>query len=174
VHPVKKRKLARATHLGDYDIVTGPQGFSSIRQISSGEVMHSVNRPSEEARKLYVDQPGLAGRLMASDIQTDELVIWDVGLGAASNAMAVLECFEQGVREQDAEKLRPLRLVSFERDLDPLILAVRFASHFPHLRHGAPHALLSSGEWTHSSGGCTGSCTEAIFLDHLRPPPHPT
>jgi len=43
-----------------------PQGFSSIRQISSGEVMHSVNRPSEEARKLYVDQPGLAGRLMAS------------------------------------------------------------------------------------------------------------
>ena len=36
-------------------MLKGPLGFSSIRQISSGEVMHSVNRPSDEAnaRPIY-------------------------------------------------------------------------------------------------------------------------
>jgi queuine tRNA-ribosyltransferase len=63
VHPVKKRHLPRVKHLGDYDIVTGPAGHASIRQISSGEVMHSVNRPSDEAERLYVQQSGLADRL---------------------------------------------------------------------------------------------------------------
>ena len=60
VHPVKKRHPVKSKILGDYDIVTGPQGYSSIRQISSGEVMHSVNRPSDEANRLYIDQSGLA------------------------------------------------------------------------------------------------------------------
>jgi queuine tRNA-ribosyltransferase len=167
VHPVKKRKLARSTHLGDYDIVTGPQGFSSIRQISSGEVMHSVNRPSEEAQKLYVDQSGLAARLVKNEFQSGELVIWDVGLGAASNAMAVVDCFEQCLARHGSEALRPLRLISFERDLDPLELAVRFASHFPHLRHGAPHAILSAGRWTHASGLLDWELQKGDFLERF-------
>ena len=40
------------------------QGFSSIRQMSSGEVMHSVSAPSDEANKLYVEQSFLASRLL--------------------------------------------------------------------------------------------------------------
>ena len=152
VYPVKKRQPARSKVLGDYDIVTGPRGFSSIRQLSSGEVMHSVNRPSDEANKLYVEQSGLAGRLLVGEGRSDELVIWDVGLGAASNAMAALGCFEKVHAEHGAAAMRPMRIVSFECDLDPLILAAKFASHFPHLRHGAPHALLETGRWEHASG----------------------
>ncbi len=173
VHPVKKRAPARVKHLGDYDIVTGPQGFSSIRQLSSGEVMHSVNRPSDEANALYVGQSGLAKRLLKRDGHATELVIWDVGLGAASNAMAAVQCFEKTLAEHGAEAVRPLRLVSFEIDLDPLKLALRFASHFPHLRHGAPHAVLESGRWTHASGLLHWELHHGDFLTFLETTPAP-
>lgn len=167
VHPVKKRQPAKSKLLGDYEIVTGPQGFSSIRQLSSGEVMHSVNRPSDEAQRLYVEQSGLAARLLRNGEVPNELVIWDVGLGAASNAMAALQCFEKTYGEAGGETLRPLRLVSFECDLDPLKLAAKFASHFPHLRHGAPHAILEHGKWSHASGLMEWQLYHGDFLAYL-------
>jgi queuine tRNA-ribosyltransferase len=175
VHPVKKRHPAKPKNLGDYDIVTGSQGYSSIRQISSGEVMHSVNRPSDEANRLYVEQSGLAERLLAdaSDGRQERLVIWDVGLGAASNAMAALSCFEKVYRERGGEGLRPLRMVSFECDLDPLRLAARFASHFPHLRHGAPNAILEDGYWHHESGLMRWELLAGDFLQLLESAPVP-
>src|SRR6185295_11681541 len=42
-HPPRKAKPAPAAHLGDYEIHRSVQGFFSMRQISSGEVMHSVS-----------------------------------------------------------------------------------------------------------------------------------
>jgi queuine tRNA-ribosyltransferase len=173
VHPVKKRHPTRAKHLGDYDIVTSPQGYSSIRQISSGEVMHSVNRPADEAQRLYVEQSGLAGRLLKTEEPATELVIWDVGLGAASNAMAAVQCFEEACATHGAASLRPLRLVSFEIDLDPLTLALKFASHFPHLRHGAPHALLEQGRWAHASGLLEWELRRGDFLGFIESSPAP-
>lgn len=140
----------RAPRLGDYEIHPSACGtFNSIRQISSGEVMHSVSAPSDEAERLYVAQSRLAERLIAGDF--NPVVVWDVGLGAASNAMAAIGCAEKTVTESGVI-MSPVRLISFERDLDPLALAVRHASHFPHLRHAAPHALLREGCWRHASG----------------------
>ena len=60
----KKAKTFKPARLGDYEIHTSAQGFSSVRQVSSGEVMHSVNAPSDEANKLYVEQSFLASRLL--------------------------------------------------------------------------------------------------------------
>jgi queuine tRNA-ribosyltransferase len=147
----KKTKTSRPTRLGDYEIHTSAQGFSSVRQVSSGEVMHSVNAPSHEADKLYVKQSFLSSRLLKREAQAEELVIWDVGLGAASNAMAAIRCFEKTYAEKNANGLRPLRLVSFEWDLDPLTLATKNPGRFPHLRHSAPHRILESGRWEHAS-----------------------
>jgi queuine tRNA-ribosyltransferase len=115
-NPVLKPKPARIfryPRLGDYEIHPGQGGFNSVRQISSGEVMHSVNNPDEEANRLYIEQSALAPRLQAATAGTPELVIWDVGLGAATNAMAVLRCFES-VLAANPGAVRPLRLVSFE------------------------------------------------------------
>jgi queuine tRNA-ribosyltransferase len=165
--PTKQTRFPRPQHLGDYDIVTGPQGFSSIRQISSGEVMHSVNRPSDEAQKLYVDQSCLAARLLKRAGADGELVLWDVGLGAASNAMAALECFARVLADHGTDAVRPLRIVSFERDLDPLRLALREPGRFPHLRHGAPHALVNAGRWSHGSGLCHWELWHGDFLGFL-------
>ncbi|MDB6167890.1 MAG: tRNA guanosine(34) transglycosylase Tgt [Verrucomicrobia bacterium] len=173
VHPVKKRAPARSSQLGDYDVVTGSQGFSSIRQISSGEVMHSVNRPSDEAQALYIEQSRLALRLLKRDDDAGELVIWDVGLGAASNAMAALHCFEKVLAEHGSGAVRTLRLISFEIDLDPLKLALRFASHFPHLRHGAPHAIVKHGQWDHGSDLLHWKLHHGDFLAFLESSPVP-
>jgi queuine tRNA-ribosyltransferase len=135
--------------------------------------MHSVNRPEDEANRLYIEQSFLAARLAASDASSDELVVWDVGLGAATNAMAVLRCFERCQAEKGGEPLRVLRLVSFECDLDPLRLAAGKAGYFPHVRHGAPHAILSQGHWTHSSGRMRWELVHGDFLTQFstaRPP----
>ena len=165
--PQKRTRAPTLPRLGDYDIVKAAEGFASIRQISSGEVMHSVNRPSDEADRLYVEQSRLAGRLVRQGDDDDggELVIWDVGLGAASNAMAALQCFERVLAEHGAEAVRPVRLVSFEIDLDPLRLAAKHAQFFPHLRHGAPHALLANGRWTHPTGRLVWELHHGDFLE---------
>jgi queuine tRNA-ribosyltransferase len=166
-HPSRPTKQRRRpgvnARLGDYEVHTSGPGFSSIRQISSGEVMHSVNNPSDEANKLYVEQSCLSSRLVDSSASTGELVIWDVGLGAAFNAMAALHCFEQNADRA----LRPLRLVSFERDLDPLRLAIRDPQRFQHLRHGAPHELLKNGVWNHSSGLMRWELMDGDFLERF-------
>jgi queuine tRNA-ribosyltransferase len=171
--PVKQRvRTEPDTRLGDYEVHTSPYGFSSIRQISSGEVMHSVNDPSEEANRLYVEQSCLGARLSDPTASTDELVIWDVGLGAGSNAMAALRCFESewknsavaGLQPQMAP-IRPLRLLSFEHDLDSLKLALGDSRRFPHLHHGAPHELLKRGMWKHSSGRLSWQLIEGDFLE---------
>src|SRR5689334_8531927 len=150
--PPKKPQTSRPARLGDYEIHGSPRGFFSIRQISSGEVMHSVNAPADEADKLYVEQSFLAARLLKPEV-ADELVVWDVGLGAAFNAMAAIRCFES-CAATDNTALRAMRLVSFERDPDPLALAVKKSGYFAHLRHAAPNRILESGEWRHASGRC--------------------
>ncbi len=167
VHP-RPAKAHVAPRLGDYEVATSPEGFSSIRQISSGEVMHSVSKPSDEAELLYVKQSALAARLLKRhEDDTEELVVWDVGLGAASNAMAALHCFEKTLAEKGAPALRPFRLVSFECDLDPLRLAASQAPYFPHLHHGAPHKVLKTGRWAHASGLMNWELFTGDFLNFL-------
>lgn len=169
----KKAKVYLLPRLGDYEIHKSPEGFSSIRQLSSGEVMHSVNRPSDEAQTLYVDQSHLAARLLKPVPNQEPLVLWDVGLGAASNAMAALQCFEKIATEHAPEKIRPLRLISFEIDLDPLALAAKNAGYFPHLRHRAPHEILKSGRWSHASNLFTWELLKGDFLGFLESAPAP-
>ncbi len=129
---------------GRYEIVVR-DNVGRIRDGVSGEIMHSVNEPAEEARSLYVEQSRLRERLNASSNPPcpAPLVIWDVGLGAAANAMAAIAA-AQGM----AGQLKPLLLVSFENDFDSLELALDHIRWFEHLRHPGPRALLRSGSWT--------------------------
>jgi queuine tRNA-ribosyltransferase len=134
-------KRDESRRLGDYEVHTAWEGFASIRQVSSGEIMHSRTSPIDEARELYVEQSFLAERLRENSRTEEPLVIWDVGLGAAANAMAAIECFE-GVAS-----VRPLRIISFENDLDSLRLARRHKEGFPYLRADAVNAILADGGW---------------------------
>lgn len=127
--------------LGDYEIHVAREGFSSIRHRPSGEIMHSRTPPMDEARSLYVEQSRLGDRLRAGAV-----TLWDVGLGAAANAMAAIECH----RELGAAA-KPLRVVSFENDMDSLRLALGNSAAFLYLQHVAPREILDRGTW--SGGG---------------------
>jgi queuine tRNA-ribosyltransferase len=163
-----KRKKPRAMRLGDYEIHIAREGFASIRQASSGEIMHMRTPPMEEARLLYVEQAELAARLRES---SEPLVIWDVGLGAAANAMAAIQCYEA---EAAKGAVRPMRIISFENDLDSLKLAVQRNDLFPYLRHGGPPALLQAGEWQSKQHiGLSWVLQRGDFLEMMRHVPAP-
>ncbi len=78
--------------------------------------MHPGLGPAAEADELYVRQIDLPGRQRAT---AGEFVIWDVGIGAAANASAVLRA--------GREVATPLRLFSFDHTTEPLTLALREA-----------------------------------------------
>lgn len=130
------------TSRGAYAIHTAWEGHSNVIHVASGEIMHSRSDPMEEARVLYVEQPDLAGRLRTSDVEP--FVIWDVGLGAAANALAAIDCYEQ---QAAVGPVRALHVVSFDIDLDPLRLALAHKARFPYLHHGAASALAACGGW---------------------------
>jgi len=153
---------AAVPRLGDYEMMLNPLGHASIRQRSSGEIMHSVSDPMTEARCLYVEQSRLAERLQEDG---KELVIWDVGLGAATNAMAAVRCYET------AGGRRALRLISFERDLDSLRLVLGRHAFFPHVHHRAPHLLLREGSWY--EGGLRWELWQGDFRETLETAPPP-
>src|SRR5256885_7509419 len=156
---MKREKVFR---LGNYEVHRAWEGFASIRQISSGEIMHSRTAPMEEARKLYVEQSFLAERLTEKPRKQDPLVIWDVGLGAGANAMAAIECYEK------VSGARPLHLISFENDLDSLRLALRQQSDFPYLRVDATTAILADGYWQLSKGaGLSWRLLPGDFLETM-------
>jgi queuine tRNA-ribosyltransferase len=163
VTPPKSRKKTELPSLGDYEIVKQDAGFHSIRHIKSGEIMHSVTDPLVEAKTLYIDQSEI--RCLLDHITEDELVIWDVGLGAATNAMAaIFEC-ERILDERKTQK--KIRIISFEKDLDSLRLAVKNPSLFHHVRHSAPAALLKNGTWKSGKQSIEWNLIEGDFLDNI-------
>ncbi len=129
--------------LGDYALHFEREGFASIRQLSSGEIMHLRSAPIEEARSLYVRQSGLAQTLAEAK---KPIVLWDVGLGAAANAMAAIECYEQVAASNEVPCLT---IISFENDLDPLALALRHLDQFSYLDQAAAATILERGSWHH-------------------------
>jgi queuine tRNA-ribosyltransferase len=101
------------------------------------------------------------------------LVIWDVGLGAAANAMATIAAAESLAPEQSTAIVRPLSLVSFENDLDSLRLALGHVHLFPYLRHAAPHRLVTEHRWRSRSGAIEWRLLAGDFasLKFSAPPP---
>lgn len=158
-----RRNPPKSLTLGAYRIHTALEGFSSILHIDSGEIMHSRTHPMVEARQLYIEQSDLSGRLREDT--AEPLVVWDVGLGAAANAMATIECFESLA---ESAAVRPMRLVSFENDLDSLRLAFRNHDRFPYLRHGGPASILEKGHWqSKKHPGLSWELLEGGFLENL-------
>ncbi len=165
-HP--KPSKVRSRSLGNYEVHIAHEGFASIRQTTSGEIMHMRTPPMEEARSLYVEQAQLAERLAG---WAEPLVVWDVGLGAAANAMAAIECYEA---IGPIGPIRPMRLISFENDLDSLRLALRHDDKFPYLRHGGPVGILKHGTWQSKQyAGLSWSLVAGDFLQTLLHAPAP-
>jgi tRNA U34 5-methylaminomethyl-2-thiouridine-forming methyltransferase MnmC len=114
-------------------------GAHSIHSLAYRETMHPAIGPAAEAEALYVAQLRLGERMRR---HAGEFVIWDVGLGAAANALAVL------VAARDLPC--PIRLISFDDTIEPLAFALRNVEHLDYLsgflpcaRHLVPHGRVS-------------------------------
>ena len=113
----------------DYKLVRVAGGAHSIHSLAHGETFHPVIGPVAEAEALYVRQLGLRERLKN---HVGEFVVWDVGLGAAANALTVLRAANDSPCS--------LRLVSFDHTIAPLQFALQhtaelgyFSSYETHL-----------------------------------------
>lgn len=75
-----------------FELVTVQSGVRSLRSREHGETFHPVVGPMIEAVALHVRQQRLVERAAAAK---GPFVIWDVGLGAAANAIAAIEALAE-------------------------------------------------------------------------------
>lgn len=167
--PVKKPVVRpkTPTEMGDYEVHQSSAGFYNIRQKSSGEIMHSVIPPEEEARALYIDQSRFRERIAAEE----EVVIWDVGMGAAANVMTAIKVYEEEAAAGRAKA--HLTIVSFENDLDSLRLAALHPDKFSYLKHGAHNAILRAGKWESRKYPISWTLFDDFF-EHMEDAPPPS
>ncbi len=100
----------------DYQLVQLANGAQTLFSASYGEKMHPGLGPAAEADVLYVGQLNIRERLSRA---AGEFVIWDIGLGAAANALATL----RATRDLPGR----LRLISFDNTSEPLEFALKHA-----------------------------------------------
>jgi len=120
----------------NYKLVRLKNGTCSIRALAEDETFHPVVGPVAEAEALYVRQLDLRRRAQSHG---GEFVVWDVGLGAAANVMAVLRA--------TADLPCRLRVISFDRTVEPLEFALRHAAELGYLAgyEKAARELLETG-----------------------------
>ena len=87
----------------------------SVRSIAESETFHPVVGPAAEAEALYVRQLKARERFLEQSAAGRPLVVWDVGLGAAANALTLLRFTGDVAGEME--------IVSFDRTLEPLRFA---------------------------------------------------
>ncbi len=147
--PHKKTKPA-PLQIGRFEIVqniensTPGTSCAAIRDTISGEIIHG-----EIIHELFAAHPKILDLLSGQDNGENltPLVVWDVGLGAAFNAMALISAYESAGAANDAKPMRPLHITSFATETTPLELALGHPWLFPHTRHAGPHTLWRENLW---------------------------
>lgn len=126
-----------------YRIVKLPNGAHSVHSLAHAETFHPVIGPVAEAEALYIRQLRVLERLRQ---HRGEFVVWDVGLGAAANAITFL----RGTAPVPCD----IRLVSFEQTVEPLEFALTQTAYLPYLIGFEPQlrSLLSSHGVSFTSG----------------------
>jgi len=155
-----------------YELVRLRSGAMGIRSLHFEEVCHPGVGPRAEAEALYVQGLALPRRWNSHQ---GEFVVWDVGLGGAANAAAVI----------DAAAAHPvdLRVISFDTTMAQLEFALRHEAELGYLGAVAEPARGLAGEgtvaWRHGQASISWSWARGDFAELMRhapvgawPPPH--
>lgn len=134
-----------------YSIVELKNGLKSVRALEENETFHPGLGPQEEARILHVEQQRLKDRSMEHAIghpteqgRTNErFEIWDVGLGAAGNAITTIDT----LLEAPHELKRPTSMHSFDKTTAALEFAYDHAEELGYFKKYLPlvRELLDNG-----------------------------
>ena len=156
-----------------YELIQLGNGTYSVRSLAYGETMHPAIGPVAEAEALYVDQLDLRRRAAQ---HTGPFVIWDIGLGAAANAIAAIR------------SVANLHLVSFDNTVESLRFALNHSSELSYLLpfQARIQTLLSKGQvsfervtWHLQIGNfpemmdCSLPAPDAILFDPFSPAKNP-
>jgi queuine tRNA-ribosyltransferase len=162
-------------------VVRTRKGIVAVRDLDAGEVMHPGVGPLVEAEQLYVRQSRLGERLRAT--RGRDLVLFDVGMGAGSNALAA-----RAESERSPDGAARLELVSFERDLGALKLALTQPLDFALegengqaaralLAHGRHETARTSWRLQHGDAreaiACETCLADLVFWDPFSPKVNP-
>lgn len=168
------------------EVVITRGGARAMLDHSVGEVMHPVVGPLVEAEELYLAPSRLAQRLR--EHAPDPLVLFDVGLGAGTNAVLAWRASEA---RSAADKQRRLSIVSFETSLTAFELALHEAHYdafgFDEAAREAGQQLLRTGahetertSWRLLLGDVhtslperAGQLADVVFWDLYSPRAHP-
>jgi tRNA U34 5-methylaminomethyl-2-thiouridine-forming methyltransferase MnmC len=120
----------------EFELVTVASGAKSLRSVEFGQTFHPVTGPKVEAVALHVVQQRLAERAAAAR----PFVIWDVGFGAAANAIAAIEALS-------AQPGLEVQLHSFDKSTAPIEFALGHAAALGYIvpHESALRALLAAG-----------------------------
>ena len=131
-----------------FELVPLAGGVYSLRSLANGQTFHPVVGPAVEAERLHVGGTRLVERANALPAGRGP-VIWDVGLGAAANAIAAIRALASGYRRAE-----DVRLLSYDRSLAALDFALRHADElgYPRGHEAALRELLERGETTVPAG----------------------
>lgn len=148
----------------NYKLVRLKNGTFSVRSMAEDETFHPVVGPEAEAEALYVKQTRLRQRL---ETHAGEFVVWDVGLGAAANAIAVLRAA--------ADWPGSPRVISFDRTIEPLEFAMRHAAELGYMRgwESAVEEFLSKGRALDGRWELRLGDFPEMLRRHPRPAPAP-
>jgi hypothetical protein len=151
-------------HSDAFTLVTVASGARSLRSLEHRETFHPVIGPMAEARGLHVAQSHVLERSAMGD---GPFVVWDVGLGAAANAAAVLEAFAE------SEPRRQVELHSFDQTRGPLEFAAAHSGELGYLPRwmGPVRELLAND--AADAGAVRWRFHEVDFRDFVSTPAAP-
>jgi tRNA U34 5-methylaminomethyl-2-thiouridine-forming methyltransferase MnmC len=163
-----------------FELVTVPSGARSLRSREHGETFHPGIGPMEEAAVLHVAQQRLEERMSGRE----QFVIWDVGLGAGANALAMVEALAALENQRTAVELR-----SFEQTLEPLRFALENAVELGYpgpwrreiaelLEKGSVQAgrirwIIEAGDFRQRVTDCAGPAPDGVIFDPYSPAANP-
>jgi hypothetical protein len=112
----RENPLPIRPHTDEFEIVSLKSGIKTLRSKERGQTFHPDIGPMTEAEILHVNQQRLIERAPSAS----PFVIWDVGLGAGANAIAVIRTLLRSSTYPST-----IEIHSFDRTLQPLEFALQ-------------------------------------------------